>query len=136
MRLIQLATGCMIVVSTIIAYLLPANIIARATVIFMGLCTASLLPAYAHAMYSPRPSASAAKMSMIVGTCFWLLWTLFVHVKESEAIGLSNLLFGVPTISQTWAMVDPIAVALPISALTLFCVLAYGNLRKLLKSTA
>lgn len=136
MRLIQVGTGCMIVVSTIIAYLMPANIIARATVIFMGLCTAALLPAYAHAMYSPRPSTSAGKASMIVGTIFWLLWTVFVHVKESEPIGLSKLLFGVPTISPTWAMVDPIAVALPISALTLICILAYERVRSGSKGTA
>ena len=129
MRLIQIGTGCMIIVSTALAYLMPANIIARATVMFMGLCTAALLPAYAHAMYSRRPSASAAKTSMIVGSIFWLLWTVFVHVKEAEAIGLSKLLFGVPTISQTWAMIDPIAVALPISALTLICMLAYEKVK-------
>ncbi|MDR2855103.1 MAG: sodium:solute symporter family protein [Methanomicrobiales archaeon] len=136
MRLIQVGTGCMIIVSTVIAYLMPANIIARATVIFMGLCTATLLPAYAHAMYSPRPSPSSAKVSMIVGAIFWLLWTVFVHVKESSVIGLSKLLFGVPTISETWAMVDPIAVALPISALTLLCMLAYERVKSGRRKTA
>ena len=129
MRLIQIGTGCMIIVSTIIAYLMPANIIARATVIFMGLCTAALLPAYAHAMYSPHPSTSAANVSMLTGSIFWLLWTVFVHVKESEVIGLSQLIFGVPTISQAWAMVDPIAVALPVSAIALICVLGYERLQ-------
>ena len=123
MRFIQLGTAVMIVLSVILAYLMPANIIARATVIFMGLCAGSLLPMYAHALYSPRPSVLAAKASLLVGAISWLLWTVFIHVKESEPIGLSKLLFGVPTISPALQMVDPIVIALPLSALALVCVL-------------
>jgi len=127
MRLIQIGTGCMIVVSTIFAYLMPANIIARATVIFMGLCAAAFLPAYGHALYSKHPSVNAAKVSMLSGAISWLLWTVFVHGKEAEAIGLSKLLFGVSSILPGWEVVNPIVVALPIAIVALLCVLAYES---------
>ena len=46
----------------------------------------------------------------------WLVCTSFVHVKESAALGISNLLFGVPAIlSAPWQDVDPLVVALPLS---------------------
>jgi SSS family solute:Na+ symporter len=128
MRLIQFGTGVMIAFSVILAYLMPANIIARATVIFMGLCAAAFLPMYVHALYSSRPSVLAAKISLLVGTISWLLWTVFIHVKESEAIGLSQLLFSVPSISPALQMVDPIVISLPLSALALLCVLVCENI--------
>lgn len=117
MRLIQLATIVMIVVSVILAFIMPGSIIARATAMFMGLCASAFLPAYAHAMYSNRPSLRAAKMSLVVGAAAWFIWTAFVHIKEAEALGLSNLLFGVPAVlPMPWQAVDPLAIALPLSA--------------------
>jgi SSS family solute:Na+ symporter len=117
MRMIQLATIAMIVVSVILAFIMPGSIIARATAMFMGLCASAFLPAYAHAMYSSRPSLRAAKMSLVVGAAAWFIWTAFVHIKEAEALGLSNLLFGVPAIlPMPWQAVDPLVIALPLSA--------------------
>ncbi len=120
MRPIRLATLVMIVISVILAFVMPGSIIARATAMFMGLCASAFLPAYAHAMYSSRPSLRAAKMSLVTGTAAWFAWTAFVHVKESAALGLSNLLFGVPAVlSAPWQDVDPLVVALPLSTAAL-----------------
>jgi SSS family solute:Na+ symporter len=87
---------------------------------FMGLCASAFLPAYAHAMYSSRPSLLAAKLSLIVGAAAWFIWTAFIHIKESEPLGLSNLFFGVPAIlPMPWQVVDPLVIALPLSAAAL-----------------
>jgi len=120
MRPIQIATIVMIVVSIVLAFVMPGSIIARATAMFMGLCASAFLPTYAHAMYSSSPSLRAAKMSLVTGTVAWFAWTAFVHVKESAALGLSNLLFGVPALlSAPWQDVDPLVVALPLSTAAL-----------------
>jgi len=86
----------------------------------MGLCASAFLPAYAHALYAKRPSTTAATWSILVGALVWLFWTVFVHVKESGAIGISNALFGVSSVlPMPWPVVDPLIVALPASALAL-----------------
>jgi SSS family solute:Na+ symporter len=120
MKRIQAATVVMIVVSVVLAFILPGSIIARATAMFMGLCASAFLPAYAHAVYSSRPSLLAAKLSLVAGAAAWFVWTAFVHIKESEALGLSNLLFGVPAVlSAPWQDVDPLVIALPLSTTAL-----------------
>ena len=120
MRRIQAATVVMIVASIILAFIMPGSIIARATAMFMGLCASAFLPAYAHAMYSNRPSLYAAKMSLVAGAAAWFLWTAFVHIKESAALGISAFLFGVPAVLPApWQDVDPLVIALPLSALVL-----------------
>lgn len=124
MTAIQIGTLVMIVASTVVAYALPANIIARATVIFMGLCAASFIPAFAHALYAKKPSVMAAKVSITTGALAWFLWTAFVHVKESAVLGISDALFGVSSVlPMPWGVVNPIVIALPVSAVTLIVVL-------------
>jgi len=120
MKGIQVATVVMIVVSVILAFIMPGSIIARATAMFMGLCASAFLPTYAHALYSSKPSLRAAKMSLVGGTAAWFIWTAFVHIKESEALGLSNFLFGVPAILPApWQAVDPLVIALPVATAAL-----------------
>jgi SSS family solute:Na+ symporter len=110
----------MIVFSVLLAYVMPGSIIARATAMFMGLCASAFLPAYAHALYAKKPSTTAATWSILTGALIWSVWTVFVHVKESGAIGLSNALFGVPTVlPMPWPVVDPLIVALPASVIAL-----------------
>jgi SSS family solute:Na+ symporter len=124
MKAIQIGTLAMIIVSTIVAYALPENIIARATVIFMGLCAAAFIPAFAHALYSEKPSVYAAKTSIMAGALSWFLWTAFVHVKESSVLGISDALFGVQSVlPMPWGVVNPIVIALPVSAIALFAAL-------------
>ncbi len=113
-------------VSTIVAYLMPGNIIARATVMFMGLCAAAFLPAFAHALYSKKPSVFAAKASLLAGAIVWFLWTAFVHSAESSVLGISQAVFGVPSVlPMPWGVVNPIVIALPVSAIVLGAALMY-----------
>jgi SSS family solute:Na+ symporter len=105
---------------------MPGSIIARATAMFMGLCASAFLPAYAHALYSNRPSTQAAKASLVVGALAWFLWTAFVHVKESAPLGISRVIFGADALLQMpWQAVDPLVIALPLSFLTLGAVILY-----------
>lgn len=69
----------MLLVSILLAVVMPGSIIARATAMFMGLCTAALLPAFIHGIISKRPSRLAATWSIFAGAAGWLLWTVFAH---------------------------------------------------------
>ncbi|MCD1294961.1 sodium:solute symporter [Methanocella sp. CWC-04] len=114
----------MIVVSVLLAFIMPGSIIARATAMFMGLCASAFLPAFTHAIFSKKPSTKAAVVSLIVGAVTWFAWTAFVHVKESEALGLCQFLFGQPTLLQNpWPVVDPLIIALPLATISLILVL-------------
>jgi len=77
----------MLVISVIVAYALPTSFIAAATALFMGLCAAAFLPAFAHALYSKRPSKLAANSSILAGFLMWLFWTVFVHAKYAGIVG-------------------------------------------------
>ncbi len=119
--------GClvMMVVSVALAFLMPESIIARATAMFMGLCASAFLPIFAVAVLSKRPEPLAAKASFIAGATTWLLWTLFVHAAEAKPIGLSQALFGAPTLlGAPWTTIDPLVIALPLSTLVILAVQA------------
>lgn len=114
----------MIVISVLLAYVMPGSIIARATAMFMGLCAAAFLPAFAHALYSKAPSARAAKASLVVGAVAWFLWAAFIHKAISNDLLISKLLLGGPLpLGMPWPTVDPIVISLPISTLVLIAVL-------------
>lgn len=115
----------MVVVSFALAYIMPGSIIARATAMFMGLCAAAFLSAFTHALFSKKPSTRAAIVSLVVGAVSWFLWTAFVHIKESDPLGISMLLFGQKAIlPMPWQVVDPLIIALPLSIIALIIVLA------------
>jgi len=119
--------GCvvMMIVSLGIAFLMPASIIARATAMFMGLCASAFLPVFAVGVLSRRPSTLAAKASFLAGALAWLVWTVFVHAAEAKPIGISQALFGVPSVlGAPWSMIDPIVIALPLSAIVIVAVQA------------
>ncbi len=131
----RLAMGVGIIVSTLVAYLLPkfyaegSAIIATGTAIFFGLCAAAFLPLYVGALYFKKMGRSAAKASFIVGTLVSLFWLIFVHIKESKPLGLAKALFGVDSLSADPLIqnVDAIIVALPLSALTALIVSLVGK---------
>ncbi|NYT04752.1 MAG: sodium:solute symporter family protein [Methanomicrobiales archaeon] len=129
MRVTQIGTVVMIIASVIVAYGLPGSIIARATVMFMGLCASAFLPAYIHALYSTRPSTRAAIISLVVGAAVWFIWTAFVHLAESKPLGLSGLLFGADAVlGMPWQVVDPLVIALPLSFVALAGVLLWERI--------
>lgn len=114
----------MIVVSVVLALVMPGSIIARATAMFFGLCASALLPAFAYGMFSEKPVAVAAKASLLTGAVVWFLWTAFVHKAESSVLGFSQLLFGKPALLDfPWNVIDPLVIALPLSLLALTVVL-------------
>jgi len=106
----------MMILSTILALLMPISIIARATVMFMGLCACAFLPAFAVGVYAKAPSTKAALWSMVTGAAVWFVWTAFFHAAEAKPLGLCQALFGkVTLLGAPWTAVDPIVIALPIS---------------------
>lgn len=110
------AIGFTILVSVVLAYILPISIIARATAIFFGLCAAAFLPMYAGALFWKRMTKEGAIASLLVGTFSSLFWLTFVHKSEAVPLGISKAIFGVDTIlTGTWTVVDPILVATPVA---------------------
>jgi len=110
----------MMVLSTILALLMPISIIARATVMFMGLCACAFLPAFAVGVYAKAPSTKAALWSMVTGAVVWFVWTAFIHAAEAKPLGLCQALFGkVTLLGAPWTAVDPIVIALPISLIVM-----------------
>ncbi|MDD1711359.1 MAG: sodium:solute symporter family protein [Methanoregulaceae archaeon] len=110
----------MIVASVIIAFLMPGSIIAIATAMFMGLCASAFLPVFAVAVYCKKPDPLAAKTSLVVGALVWFIWALFVNTKYAAVFGLSKTLFGqVGILGYPWSAIDPIVIALPLSAITI-----------------
>ncbi|MCL2786529.1 MAG: sodium:solute symporter family protein [Methanomassiliicoccaceae archaeon] len=110
LRITRIATVIMMVVVIFIAYMLPLDIIARATAIFMGLTAAALLPAYTHAVFSKNPRTRPARLSMVAGSVVWLVWALFVNASIGGRLGIE------PVIAGQLIYVDPLIIALPVSA--------------------
>jgi Na+/panthothenate symporter len=124
MKLNRLGVSIAVFATLIWAWVLPGNIIARATAFFFGLCAASFLSIYLLGLYWKGMTKLGAKVSMVGGFAVSMFWLLFVHVKESAAIGLCEALTGQPSLaagaakgSWLWMMqyVDPNVVALPVS---------------------
>lgn len=103
-----------------LSFRLPAGIIAVATAIFFGICAASFLPAYAAGLYWRRATKAGAIASMLVGSITSLLLTAFIYAKGSASLGLSMAIFGKANLAAfPWNVIDPIVIALPLSALTM-----------------
>lgn len=112
-----------IVVAVILAYILPVSIIARATAMFMGLCTSAFLPLYIGALFWKRTTKAGATASLVIGSISSLLWLVFVHAKEAVPLGICQAIFGKETLlTGTWPLVDPIMIATPLSFLVLIVV--------------
>lgn len=112
-----------ILVSVALAYILPVSIIARATAMFMGLCTAAFLPLYIGALFWKRTTRAGATASLVIGSLSSLFWLVFIHAKEAVPLGICQAIFGKETLlTGTWPLVDPILVATPLSLFTLIVV--------------
>jgi len=119
----RLGIAFTILVSVVLAYILPISIIARATAMFMGLCTSAFLPMFIGALFWKRTTKAGATASLVIGSLSSLFWLTFVHAKEAVPLGICQAIFGKATLlSGTWTVVDPILIATPISILTLVVV--------------
>ena len=103
------------------------NIIALATAIFFGLCAASFLPSFVCGLFWRRMTRAAAIWSMVVGFASSMFWLVFINAKTAGGLGMAKALFDKDTLvpagwSVTWGVVDPLIIALPLSALTAIAV--------------
>lgn len=113
----KLGVGVMLIITVIVGYLMPEGYIAAGTALFFGLCAASFLPAYIGALYWKKATKKGAMASIITGFAVSLFWLLFVHQFTLANWGGKSLFSG-----SQWAMVDPLLVGLPISALVFILV--------------
>ena len=113
-----------IVLSLVLGFVLPGGIIARGTAIFFGICAAGFLPTYVAALYWPRATRAGVWASMAVGVGASLFGLVFLHRKESAALGICRAWFGCDELvsSFPWPFVDPLIYSLPLSALALVVV--------------
>ncbi len=126
----QIGIMVMMIVSIILAVMMPGSIIARATAMFMGLCTAALLPAFVHGLTAKNPSYLAAKWSMAVGAGGWLLWAVFCHTAESKMLGICHALFGVDSlVGSPWCYLDPLVVGVVLSVTVIFVLIPLDKKR-------
>ena len=111
-----------LVIAIVLGKLVRGNIIALATAIFFGICAATFLPSFLAGLFWKRMTKPAALASMLIGFAISAFWSVCINAKTAVGLGICQTLFGKPTLlspafSATWAVVDPILIALPISAL-------------------
>ncbi|HOA72502.1 MAG TPA: sodium:solute symporter family protein [Phycisphaerae bacterium] len=111
-----------IVVAVIFSYYARGGyIVARATAIFFGLCAAAFLPSLIGGLFFKRMTRVAAICSMVTGFVISGFWVLFVKASEAGAIGIVQRVTGgknsILVDYPNWPVVEPIVIALPISAL-------------------
>lgn len=113
-----------IVLSVILAFILPIGIVARGTSIFFGVCAAAFMPSYFAAIYWRKATKAGVWASIISGVVVSLFGLLFLHEKESAGLGICKAIFGKDVLIETfpWPYVDTLVYALPISVLVLVVV--------------
>ena len=125
---INLNRVCIVVIMVLMVvycYLMPKDIIAKATSVFMGMTAAALLPAYFHGLYSKRPCKKAALASIAVGIGSYLFLALFINKGTSVFLPICQLLTGSPVLfpDSILASADPLIISLPLSIITMAVVL-------------
>jgi SSS family solute:Na+ symporter len=123
-RVNRIVTVVVLVLVIVYCYLMPASIIAKATSLFMGMSACALLPAFVMALHSKKPRRDAAITSISVGTVSYLFWALFINTGMSVFMPICKWITGNEVLfpDSLLAYVDPLIVALPLSALTLVAV--------------
>ena len=117
---INLNRICIVIIMVLMivyCYLMPKDIIAKATSVFMGMTAAALLPAYFHAMYSKNPNRKAAIASISAGTVSYLFFALFINSGTSIFLPICKMLTGNSVLfpGSMIASVDPLVISLPLS---------------------
>ena len=109
------------VLVVVYCYLMPNDIIAKATSVFMGITAAALLPAYFHCLYSKHPDRVAAILSIAVGCIVYLFDALFINKGMSIFLPICKWITGDAVLfpDSTIAFIDPLVIALPLSIITM-----------------
>lgn len=120
-RINRIFTAVVMVLVVVYCYLMPSDIIAKATSLFMGMTAAALLPAYTYGLYSKNPNKSAAIASIVGGTCVYMVWALFICKSSSMFLPICEWITGqqVLFMNSNIMYVDGLLVALPVSAIIL-----------------
>ena len=118
-----------IVLSIIFAMILPPGVVARGTAIFFGICAAAFLPAYFSALYWKGATKTGVWASIATGTAASIIGLVFLHRKESAALGICQALFGKSELISThpWPFVDPFIYSLPLAAIVLVAVSLFSE---------
>lgn len=121
----RITIAIMMILVVVYCYIMPKDIIAKATSIFMGMTAAALLPAYFHALYSKKPNRKAAVCSIAVGTIAYLIMALFFNSGLCIFLPVCEMLTGQAVLfpDSIIAYADPLLIALPLSILTMATVL-------------
>ena len=106
-------------------YLMPKDIIAKATSVFMGVTAAALLPAYFHCLYSKNPNRKAAIASITAGTVSYMFSALFLNTGMSIFLPVCKMITGNAVLfPDSWiAFLDPLIISLPLSIIVMAVVL-------------
>ncbi|RLQ97376.1 sodium:solute symporter family protein [Falsibacillus albus] len=106
-----------------LAYILPGGVIAQATAFWFGICAAGFLPALIGAFYWKNATRAGAISSIITGFTVSIFGFLFIHQKESSALGLSKAIFGRDALFKfPLTHIDPLFYALPLAAIVFIVV--------------
>jgi SSS family solute:Na+ symporter len=114
----RVGIGITVLISVALGYILPFAVIARATTIFFGLCSAVFLSAYTAGLFWRRATRMGAYASIVGGFIVWAIWTVFFKASEAEPLGISKFLFGEGVLLEAKAsltQLDSFFIALPVS---------------------
>jgi len=125
LRVNRTVTFIMMILVVVYCYLMPNDIIAKATSLFMGMTAAALLPLMIYGLYSKRPKKQVVIPSIIVGTLTYLFWALFINAGSSIFLPICRWITGNKVLFMTGNLqfVDSLVVALPLSVLTMVIML-------------
>jgi SSS family solute:Na+ symporter len=89
----------------------------------------AFLPTYFCALYWKRTTKRAAMASLLTGTVAMLFCLVFMHEKESAALGVCNAVFGRDVLIDCYPIqvIDPILYALPLSIAAIVIVTLLDN---------
>lgn len=118
-----------IIATVLLAYKLPAGIIAAATAVFFGLCASAFLPAFVGGLFWRRMTRAGAIASILAGSGSALFWMLMIqNIKGKLPALLASKLLGRSTLLPDaiagvhWNWVESLFIALPISAIVAIAV--------------
>ncbi len=116
-RVNRIVTAFMMVLVVVYCYIMPNDIIAKATSLFMGMTAAALLPSYVHGLYAKgKTDKRAAICSITAGTVSYLFWALFINKSSSVFMPVCKWITGDAVLFDgPIAFCDALVVSLPLS---------------------
>lgn len=121
--MIQWGTAAGLVLAVILAFVLPSNIIARATVFWFGLCAICWLPSFIGALFWKGSTKEGALASLYTGLIFTLFWYVFIKASEAIPLGISKALTGKEVLlGHPFRTMDPLILGIPLTTLVFVAV--------------